>query len=274
MNIICHQNPYIDSVYHIPTHQYQENKEFHFMGAPSIHEHIILNDNCAVISFELNGKEYTFEGDLVCGKFTQAPKIKIFFKKTCQNLTIIRLSSCGMFRLTSAPMASMINHVAPGSIIDIRVENEQRIEKYIEIVDNLLNDNSYHPSYTMTREIVNYVNRNFAQLPGNATKAISEHFGISESSLRRYFKKYLGINLSTYIITIKRKKMLQSIYEDNYDSLSVRENGYYDQSHFLNDFKRLYGVPLKQYFNDMQMMKRQSPDLMQFLYHCNIETVI
>lgn len=274
MKIICHQNPFIHSVYHIPTHQYNENTEFKFMGAPSIHEHIILNDNCAVISFELNGKEYTFEGDVVCGKFTQAPKIKILFKKSCRKLTIIRLSSCGMFRLTSAPMVSMVNHVAPGSIIDIQVDNEQRVEKYIQKVDNLLNENSHHPSYILTSEIVKYVNANFAHLPSNATKAVAEHFGISESSLRRYFKKYLGINLSTYIITIKRKKMVQSIYEDNYDSLSVRENGYYDQSHFLNDFKRLYGVPLKQYLNDIQRMKRQSPELMQFLYHCNIETAI
>lgn len=274
MNMICHQSPFIDSIYHLPTQQYQQNFHFNFIGAPSVHEHIILNDRCALIAFELDGKTYEFDGDVVCGKFTHAPKIKIVFKNTCQKLTIIRLSSCGMFQLTDTPMVSLVNHIAPGSLIPINVESDKRAEAYIESLDAMMNTEPHSPSYALTRDIIRYVNTNFAHLPTNASKVVAEHFGISESSLRRYFKKYLGINLSTYIITIKRKKMIQSLYENNYDSLSVRENGYYDQSHFLNDFKRLYGVPLKQYFNDIQLLKNQAPDLMRFLYHCNIESVI
>lgn len=187
---------------------------------------------------------------------------------------IIRLTACGMYRLTDIPMVSMVNRVASGNIIDINIETEERAEKYIERVDQLMHEKSDLPAYNMIREIIQYINTNFAQLPTNTSQAISDLFGISESSLRRYFKKYLGINLSTYIITIKRKKMIQALYENNYDSMSVRENGYYDQSHFLNDFKRLYGVPLKQYFNDIQILKNQAPDLMRFLYHCNIENTI
>ncbi|MGA9047265.1 helix-turn-helix domain-containing protein [Sulfuricurvum sp.] len=274
MNISCHQSPFIDSIYHIPTYQYNNEQDFQFIGATSVHEHIILNDHCAVITFELDGKTYEFDGDVVCGKFTHAPKIKIVFKNTCQKLTIIRLSSCGMFQLTDTPMVSMVNHIAPGSLIPIHVDADKRVEKYIESLDEMMNIKPHSPSYRLTRDIIRYVNANFAHLPTNATKVVAEYFGISESSLRRYFKKYLGINLSTYIITIKRKKMIQALYENNYDSLSVRENGYYDQSHFLNDFKRLYGVPLKQYFNDIQLLKNQAPDLMHFLYHCNIESAI
>lgn len=274
MNIFCHQSPFIDSIYHIPTYQYKKEQDFEFIGAPSVHEHIILNDGCAVLTFEIDGKKFEFDGDLVCGKFTHAPKIKIVFKDTCQKLTIIRLSACGMFRLTKMPMASMVNKIVPGSIIDINLETEQNTEHYIQSVEAIMNEESQDPSYALTRQIIRYINDNFAQLPTNTSKAIAEHFNISETSLRRYFKKYLGINLSTYIITVKRKKMIQTLYENNYDSLSVRENGYYDQSHFLNDFKRLYGVPLKKYFNDIQIMKNQSPDLMRFLYHCNIESTI
>lgn len=273
MNIICHENPFIDSIYHVPSQQYHDNLHFNFIGAPSVHEHIILNDNCAIITFEINGKIYEFDGDMVCGKFTYAPKIKIVFKDTCQKLTIIRLTSCGMFRLTNTPMVSMVNHIAPGSIIYIDAESRER-EQYIQCVDTLLSESGGDKSYNMTRKIIHYVNTNFDQLPSNATKAVAKHFSISESSLRRYFKKYLGINLSTYIITVKRKKMVQSIYENNYDSMSVRENGYYDQSHFLNDFKRLYGVPLKEYLNNIQVIKTQAPELMRFLYHCNIQSNI
>jgi AraC-like DNA-binding protein len=274
MKIVCHESPFIDSIYHIPTYQYKKDQDFQFIGAPSVHEHIILNDGCAVITFEIDGKTYQSDGDLVCGKFINAPKIKILFKDTCQKLTIIRLSACGMFKLTDTPIISMVNHILPASVIDVNVESEDRAEKYIQLVEDIVNGEPHHSSYALTREIIRYVNVNFAELPSNSTKKVADYFGISESSLRRYFKKYLGINLSTYIITIKRKKMIQSLYENNYDSLSVRENGYYDQSHFLNDFKRFYGVPLKQYFQEIQTLKKHDPHLMNFLYHCNIKNDI
>lgn len=270
MNNFCHESPFIDSVFHVPVERYKKKRDIHFMGTPSVHEHIILNESCMVITFYLNDKVCEFDGHIVCGKFTYAPKIKVVFKNTGKKLTIIRLSSCGMFKLINTPIVSTINRVTAGSIIDIDEITEEEVANYIRRIDVLMSAESDQKSYNTTREIIRYVNANFTQLPTNATKVVAERFGISESSLRRYFKKYLGINLSTYIITVKRKKMLQAIYDDNYDSLTVRENGYYDQSHFLNDFKRLYGIPLKEYFKVMQAMKKRSPDLTRFLYHTNI----
>lgn len=272
MNIICHQNPFIDSVFHISAKEYQEHLDIHFVGAPSVHEHIILNDKCAILSFEIDGEIYEFDSDMICGKFTHAPKIKIIFKNTCQKLTIIRVNSCGMFRLTDQPIESMVNKVLSSSLINIDANVD--IQNYIDSIDAYTNAEVYDTPYMLTREMVKYLNANFLNLPRNASTHMADYFNLSESTLRRYFKKYIGMTLSTYIITLKRKKMIQTLFEDNYDSLSVQENGYYDQSHFLNDFKRLYGVPLKQYFNNIQTLKNDAPDLMRFLYHCNIESAV
>jgi len=272
MNIICHESPFVDSVFHIESQTYKEDNDFIFIGAPSVHEHIIINDQCAIITFEIDGNTYQYDGDMVCGKFTHAPKIKILFKNFESQLTIIRLTPCGMYNLIEVPMMTLVNHVAPASLINIDTDAESKDKKYIRFIDSLQAEISDNKAYRTTQEIIRYVNKNFANLPSNASKEIAQLFGISESSLRRYFKKYLGINLSTYLITVKRKKMIQAIYENNYDSLIVRQNGYYDQSHFLNDFKRLYGVPLKEYFLKLQSMKEQDPELMRFLYHCNIES--
>lgn len=272
MNIICHESPYIDSVYNVPTKNYENHRDLLFVGAPSVHEHIILNDKCAEISFEINGKKYIYDTDIVCGKFTHAPKIKITFKDTNKKLIIIRLTSCGMFKLTDKPIVSLVNNVVPRSVIDSHNLIDQRDEHYIKLVDSLLGSESHEKSYIKTQQIIQYINSNFTHLPANIADVLSQEFDISVSTLRRYFKKYIGINLSTYIINIKRKKMIQSLYDDNYDSMSVRVNGYYDQSHFLNDFKRLYGVPLKKYFFDMKILQKQAPEFMQFLYHCNIQS--
>jgi hypothetical protein len=206
MNIVCHDSSYIDSIYHVPVEMYREEHDFHFFGAPSVHEHIILNDNCATISFDINGKMYEHEGHIVCGKFTHAPKIKIVFKNTEKKLTIIRLTSCGMFKLTDSPIESMVNFVASGSIIDIDTLRDGDIEDYIHKIDAVMNEESNDKPYNMTREIIHYVNTNFLHLPRNTSKAVAEKFGISESSLRRYFKKYLGINLSTLLSLSSEKK--------------------------------------------------------------------
>lgn len=274
MNIICHESPFIDSVFNLPLKSYKEEHQFQFIGAPSVHEHIILNDNCAVISFEINGKTHEFNTDLVCGKFTHPPKINIVFKNTSKKLIIIRLKSCSIFKLTDLPVASMVNTVLPRSNIDMDTVLNHKGEKYVQMIDSIMSEENQKESYIKTQKIIQYINTNFLHLPTNVANVIAKEFDISESTLRRYFKQYLGINLSTYIMTVKRKKMIQSLYENNYDSMSVRESGYYDQSHFLNDFKRIYGIPLKQYFKDMKTLQKQAPEFMKFLYHCNIQSDI
>ncbi|HLD24094.1 MAG TPA: AraC family transcriptional regulator [Sulfuricurvum sp.] len=172
------------------------------------------------------------------------------------------------------PISLMVNNITSGSKISIDLSEDVEIDHSIRWIESMMHRDIDHDSYHITREIVHYVDANFANLPSNITKVVAKKFALSESTLRRYFKKYIGVNLSTYFVTLRRKKMIQSMCSEKYDSLSVRENGYYDQSHFLNDFKRLYGVPLKQYFNEMQAMKNKAPDFMKFMYHCDLEQAI
>lgn len=274
MNIVWHESPFIDSIFHVPVEMYEIENNFYFRGSPSIHEHIILNQNCAVITFRLNNQIFEFDSNVVCGKFTHPPKIKIIFKDTKRKLTVIRLNSYGMFKLTNLPISSLVNSIIAGSKISIDLSEMVESDHSIRWIESMMNKSIDHYSYNITREIIHYIDANFAYLPSNITKIVAKKFGLSESTLLRYFKKYIGVNLSTYFVTLRRKKMIQSMCYDKYDSLSVRENGYYDQSHFLNDFKRLYGVPLKQYFNEMQTLKSKAPDFMKFMYQCDLERAI
>jgi AraC-like DNA-binding protein len=271
MNIIWHESPFIDSIFHVPVEMYHIEQDFFFRGSPSVHEHIILNQNCAVITFHLNNKIFEFDSNVVCGKFIHPPKIKIIFKDTKRKLTVIRLNSYGMFKLTNMPISSMVNNITRGSKISIDLSDNVEIDHSLRWIEAMMSKDVYHNSYHITCEIVHYIDTNFEYLPSNITKVVALKFGLSESTLRRYFKKYIGVNPSTYFVTLRRKKMILSMCNDKYDSQSVRENGYYDQSHFLNDFKRLYGVPLKQYFNEMKAMKNKAPDFMKFMYHCDLE---
>lgn len=261
MNIIIHENPFIDSIFHIPTNLYRIEQNFSFRGSPTLHEYIIINQKCAILSFTIQDQVFIFNTNMVCGKFTQPPKINIKFLNTHTKLTVIRLSPLGMFKLTNIPIASMVNSIACASQIGLDILDELVSAESLVWLEKTLDQKQTKESFHTIHQIIEYVDSHFTELPTNANQVITKKFGLSESTLQRYFKKYIGLNPSTYILTLKRKKMIHSLANNRYDALTVKQNGYYDQSHFINDFKRLFGVSLQEYFLDMQENKTRYPEI-------------
>ncbi len=268
MNIIIHENRFIDAIFHIPANLYTVEENFSFSGSPSLHEHIILNQNSAVLSFEIDKKVFTFTTNIVCGKFTRPPKITVKFLDIDKKLTVIRLAEYGMFQLTNLPVSSMVNSIANCSAIGLDCVQEGRMHNLLASIECTISQKESTPSFSIVRAIIGYIDTHFAELPSNAVQSVAKEFSLSESTLQRYFKKYIGLNPSTYILTLKRNKMAQAVCADAYDTLSVRQNGYYDQSHFINDFKKLFGVSVKEYFLEMQKLKKDAPEFLPLLHRC------
>jgi AraC-like DNA-binding protein len=266
MNIIIHKSPFIDSIFHIPANLYRIEQDFSFQGSPSLNEHIIINQECANLFFTIEDRVFIFNTNMVCGKFTHPPKINIRFLDTDKKLTVIRLTSLGMFKLTNVPIASMVNSITTASHIGLDISDDLVSSESLSWLEKIIDQKPTQDSFNTVRNIINYINDHFSDLPTNVNQHITKKFGLSESTLQRYFKKYIGLNPSTYILTLKRKKMINSLANDRSDTLTVQENGYYDQSHFINDFRRLFGVSVKEYFSDMQEIKRRSPELFSIFH--------
>jgi AraC-like DNA-binding protein len=269
MNIICHESPLVDSIYPIASKRYLQGKPFSFIGAPAIQEHIILNDGCAEIRFDIGGETFEHDGPILCGKFMRVPKISIRFLDPSKDLTLIRLNSYGLSHLSGRAPSEFVDRVLPLAEGRFPMESDS-VDGFIRFVDAVTETVPQEGAYAKTVEIVEHILENFSELPRNGVHALSQRFRLSESTLRRYFKRYLGISLSDFLLTIKRRKMVQALFENEYGPLSVCENGYYDQSHFLNDFRRLYGIPLKQFIRQLRVIQEEDQELMRFLYHCNI----
>ncbi|MCH8496238.1 MAG: helix-turn-helix domain-containing protein [Balneolales bacterium] len=68
--------------------------------------------------------------------------------------------------------------------------------------------------------------------------------GLSPRQLRRYFKFYIGASAKTFSQIVR----FQNILNSNPSSLSLQRNkvffdlGYYDQPHFIKEFKKFYGI--------------------------------
>lgn len=62
-------------------------------------------------------------------------------------------------------------------------------------------------------------------------------------SLERMFNKYVGVSANTYGTLNRFHKSLNQLLQNDYSKLSdlAYENGYFDQMHFIRDFKRFAG---------------------------------
>lgn len=81
---------------------------------------------------------------------------------------------------------------------------------------------------------------------------ISKLFNIHERQIQRMFNKYIGVNAKWIINRYRIHEAMDRIENENDKNLNwsrlAVKLGYYDQAHFINDFKRLIGqTPLNYY---------------------------
>lgn len=86
-------------------------------------------------------------------------------------------------------------------------------------------------------------------------KEIQNKVGISERSLERYFEMYIGLSPKFYIRIIRFSYIFQLTQKDCIDWAEVAFlSGFYDQSHFIKNFKEFTGEePNKYKFSEKNM---------------------
>lgn len=83
----------------------------------------------------------------------------------------------------------------------------------------------------------------------NLQKA-SKKLGISERYVQLLFNQYIGISPTKYANIIKFLNCIKYLKETDKSLLEIcYKLEYYDQPHFINDFKRFSGMPPKKYIN-------------------------
>lgn len=86
---------------------------------------------------------------------------------------------------------------------------------------------------------------------GDGLKSIRSKLNISESSLERQFKQCIGISPKLYARITRFQSTLENLRKAGYNRLTdiAYENDYFDQSHFIRDFKAFSGTSPKQYIS-------------------------
>jgi len=81
---------------------------------------------------------------------------------------------------------------------------------------------------------------------------LAKRLDISERSLRRQFKEYVGIGIKKYEKTIQFNSVFETISNGNHEEIyrMALEYGFYDHAHFINLFTELLGTSPQKFINN------------------------
>lgn len=96
----------------------------------------------------------------------------------------------------------------------------------------------------------------------NSAQSICNQFNYTERHVRRIFNNWLGMNVESFIQYKKYLKALHLIHQENCTLTQVAyDSGYYDQSHFIREFKSYTNLTPKVY-------QSKKSDLPGHIYFC------
>lgn len=204
----------------------------------------VVADGCIDIYFELNNPKENYVMGF-CKKFTEFPLYNTF---NYIGVRFLPTMFPQLFRINAMELSNRYEHlhsVVPylSKFITNSFNETQQQEEIKILLDkcflNLIakatfdNDNRLYGA-------IGIILKNFGVL--DIEKELDT--GISTRQLRRIFEFYIGDTAKTFSKVVR----FQNILKEKPSSQSLQQNklffdvGYYDQSHFIKEFKNLYGV--------------------------------
>lgn len=203
----------------------------------------VISDGCIDVFFELDNPDESYLMGF-CRSYTEFPLGKEFnyvgirffpsafpliFKQDAKELS----NNDILLNLVSSDLATFIAHKFSNlkSLQQIKNELDTFFSKYLEKTDFSI-DNRFYKAL----EII-------LKSKGNARIVSDLDTGISPRHLRRLFEFYIGDTAKTFSQVVRFQSFLNAkISNQNNDNPSFYDMGYYDQSHFIKEFKTFCGV--------------------------------
>ncbi len=220
-----------------------------FLHLPLGNEFIIINFKNEItysLMPENERRRLRSEGAYLVGKAKNNRKFHI---KLTHPVYLIMFNPCTFYLFSNRNVSDYLNRIINFDcpLTDTPLEAiERELNQMIEVHFNplKLRELQHHNLF----EIMKYVETSAGTV---SVQSIVNQFKLSEATLYRVFKKYMGLNLRTYIRHVRLKGMLKTIYRGDYNALSSIESGFFDQSHFIREFKKHYRVTPLHFLNDL-----------------------
>ena len=145
-------------------------------------------------------------------------------------------------------------------IIEEQIQNANCIKDRIIIIENYLTKKLYQ-NYCDNKRIavvMNKINHNKGQI---SIKYLANMACLSIKQFERMFSSFTGINPKLFLRIIRFQNIIKKINNKGLNDLTqiAYECGYYDQSHFINDFKAITDLTPTEYIKKQIYGTNNSP---------------
>jgi AraC-like DNA-binding protein len=204
----------------------------------------VVADGCIDIFFELNNPESNFVMGF-CKKYTEFPLDNSF---NYVGIRFLPTMFPQLFNINASELSNRFEDLKiilppTSSFIAENFYQSQTTEEIKTTLDDYFNTLISKTSFERDKrlyEAIEIILENFGILD------IEQDLdtGLSQRQLRRLFEFYIGDTAKTFAKVVR----FQNILRAKPSSQSLRQNklffdmGYYDQSHFIKEFKNFYGV--------------------------------
>lgn len=226
--------------------------DFHASDMNKMHR--IIPDGCVDIIFDLRSPSFS-KGGFVVGVMTTFEAINL---STKYSLFGIRFFSENVRQFLRYPVSELIGyHVflediwgSEAESITEEVISASGISEMIGRVElKLLKFLLLHESKS-DRLLQTSMQYMYADQGMISIRSLAENLSYSERNIRRTFQKELGVSPKELLGIIRFQSLLRELYYGTQARLAdiAVKYGYYDQPHFINNFKRYYGLSPHQVF--------------------------
>ncbi|MBO3697426.1 helix-turn-helix domain-containing protein [Roseivirga sp. E12] len=205
----------------------------------------------------IDGEWYTQESELTAGQIRK----HFFLENTGKSGMIgIKLMPTSLTQLFGIDMSLFKDNVKPISTLDIDLTQhlpkaslegkDLFINSFEDIVKNQLSNVSKEQSAVEVAVLETLNTKG-----GISISKLCQEIGISERHLERQFSKYVGLSPKFYARIVRFAHIFELMQnQDNSWSDLVYASGFYDQSHFIKNFKEFTGEDPSAYgFNEKNM---------------------
>lgn len=236
------------------------------LGDVSSHEEKVVPDGYPEIIFHYK-KPYYIKID----KEWQLQEENLIAGQMRNHFYLRKEGDVGMFGITFQPWAiSVLFNYSMNEYVDCVIGIKNEILQFFEPVLQLIN--SKKSNEELVQKVDNFL---YTQLKGKSVldveeidavkymianngeksiKQVCEEFNLNERYLERYFKKHIGLSPKFYSRILRFSNIFRLVNENPNWMDVVYLGGFYDQSHFIKNFKEFTGEEPSNYgFNKENM---------------------
>ncbi|MNZ61933.1 Helix-turn-helix domain protein [compost metagenome] len=214
--------------------------------------HRILPDGCVDIIFEL--------GDATGGAFVAGLMTSYVAMNLAQSCSTfgIRFFSDTARRFLKYPVSEMLGNGvrlediwgSDAVLMNDEIRSVNGISEIIAITEKYLLKHLLQNKTESDVLLQKSMKVMYASQGALSMRALADHLTYNERTIRRVFQRELGISPKELSGIIRFQYLLQELNKgelSRYTDLAVK-HGFYDQPHFVHQFKRFYGLPPTQVF--------------------------